>query len=55
MVHSGAPAPIAAALERILEGWERRCGKPGGLEWVRDRLAMYPPGIAEEVSNANNQ
>ena len=38
--------------------WKRNadhCGTPGGLEWVRDRLAMYPPGIAEEVSNANNQ
>ena len=25
-----------------------------GLEWVRDRLAMYPHGRAAEVSNANN-
>ena len=47
--------PWYRTLERSLEGWEHRCGKPGGLEWVRDRLAMYPPGIAEEVSGANNQ
>ena len=38
--------------------WKRNadhCGKPGGLEWVRDRLAMYVHGKAAEVSNANNQ
>ena len=47
--------PWYRTLERILDGWEHRCGKPGGLEWVRDRLAMYAHGRAAEVSNANNQ
>ena len=47
--------PYYRTLERILDGWEDRCGKPGGLEWVRDRLAMYAHGKAAEVSNANNQ
>ena len=47
--------PYYRTLEHILDGWADHCGKPGGLEWVRDRLAMYPPGRAAEVSNANNQ
>ena len=36
--------PWRRTLERILEAWADRCGKPGGLEWVRDRLAMYGHG-----------
>ena len=26
-------------LDRILEGWDVRCGRPDGLAWVRERLA----------------
>jgi hypothetical protein len=26
-------------LDRILDGWEDECGKPGSLAWVRERLA----------------
>ena len=51
----GEGGPWYRTLERILDGWADRCGKPGGLEWVRGRLAMYAHGRAVEVSNANNQ
>lgn len=28
-------------LDTILEGWPQRCGQPGGLQWVRERLRGY--------------
>lgn len=27
-----------ATLDKLLDGWEYQCGKPGSLQWVRDRL-----------------
>ena len=48
-------SPWYRTLEPILDGWADRCGRPGGLEWVRDRLAMYAHGRATEVSSADKQ
>lgn len=28
-------------LETILEGWADMCGKPNGIEWVKERLRPY--------------
>ena len=25
-------------LDKLLEGWAEHCGRPGGLEWIRERL-----------------
>ena len=29
-------------LDRILAGWVNHCGQPGGLAWIRERLARAP-------------
>lgn len=28
-------------VELVLEGWEQRCGRPGGLRWLHRRLAGW--------------
>jgi hypothetical protein len=28
-----------AAAERLFDGWADKCGSPGGLEWIKERLA----------------
>ncbi len=33
-------------LERQLAGWQRVCGSPGSLTWLRQRLALIAAGIA---------
>jgi hypothetical protein len=37
---SGHPDPARSDLivEAVLAGWEHRCGQPGSLGWVRERL-----------------
>ena len=34
-------------LDRLLEGWAEHCGRPGGLAWVRDRLAEAGEQLAQ--------
>jgi len=31
--------PYYRTLDKILDGWAEHCGQPGGLAWVRERLA----------------
>jgi hypothetical protein len=32
--------PDRAALDQLLDGWERAMKQPNGLQWVRDRLSQ---------------
>ena len=34
-------------LDRVLEGWTEHCGRPGGLAWVRERLAEAGEQLAQ--------
>ena len=35
-------------LEEMLNGWAVRCPKPGGLEWVGERLGVEVPGLGAQ-------
>ena len=39
-----AGAGYCATLDHILEGWPIACGKPEGLQWVKERLAAASQG-----------
>jgi hypothetical protein len=35
-----AVVPAVEQVERLLEGWRERCGEPGSLAWLRERVAL---------------
>jgi hypothetical protein len=36
-------------LEAALEGWRERCGEPGSLSWLRERVALRLPASADDA------
>lgn len=38
-----ASIPGVDDVHLALSGWEDEVGKPGSLQWVRDRVQAYPP------------